>query len=129
MQAHLLLWGLNQQVYLLHLPQTRSYVPILIPNQRAGMHNCTRSSGLYVTVASDQLFNLFTISMYYRSVSILSYRHPCKLHLYPTIRHVCNNCIQSCAMSFTVAPNQQSCLLNLHLQACPSDTIALDQHL
>ena len=41
--------GLNQQVYLLHLPQTRMYVPMLVPNQRAGKQNCTRPSVLHVT--------------------------------------------------------------------------------
>ena len=39
---------------MLHLPQTRSYVSKLVPNQQVGKHNCTRPSGMYVTVASDQ---------------------------------------------------------------------------
>ena len=31
-------------------------------------------------------------------------------------------------MSFTIAPNQQSCFLNLRLQACMSDTLAHEKH-
>ena len=39
---------------------------MVIPNQRAGKHNSTRPSGMYVTVAPDQqscLHNLLTICM------------------------------------------------------------------
>ena len=32
LQAHSVVVWLNQQVYMLHLPQTRSYVPMLVPN-------------------------------------------------------------------------------------------------
>ena len=46
------------------------------------------------------------------------------LYLHPAISHVCNNCIRPFAMSLTVAPNQQSCLLNLHLHACMSEKLA-----
>ena len=123
---------LNQQVYLLPLPQARSYVPMLVPNQRAGKHNCTRPSGMYVTVAPGKqpcLYNLLTISMQCcMSVTVSFYQHPCILHLHPTISHSCNNCIRPFAKYFTVAPYQQSCMLNLHLQACMSNSLALDQH-
>ena len=43
------------------------------------------------------------------------------LYLHPAISHVCNNCIRSFVMSLTVAPNQQSCLLNFHLHTCMSE--------
>ena len=45
--------GLNEQVHMLHLTRTYSYVPMLVPNQRAGKHNCTRSSCMYATVAPE----------------------------------------------------------------------------
>ena len=48
---------------------------MLVPNQWAGKHNCTRQSDIYVTVAPDQkpcLYNLLTISMQWcMSVTIL----------------------------------------------------------
>ena len=46
------------------------------------------------------------------------------LYLHPAISHVCNNCIRPFVMSLTVAPNQQSCLLNLHIYACMSEKLA-----
>ena len=52
------------------------------------------------------------------SLTVSSYQHPWMLYLHPAISHVCNNCIRPFVMSLTVAPNQQSCLLNLHLRAC-----------
>ena len=124
--------GLNQQVYQLHLPQTRSYVPMLVPKQRAGKHNCTRPSGIYVTVAPDQqqcLYKLHTINInFYYSFILSAPMYNTQIHLYPTINRVCNNCIRPFVMYFTVAPNQQICLFNLHLQACMSGTLAPDQH-
>ena len=33
--------GLNQQIYMLHLSQTSTYGPMLVPNQRACKHNFT----------------------------------------------------------------------------------------
>ena len=121
--------GLNQQVYLLPLPLTHSYVPMLVPNQQAGKHNCTWPSDIYVTVAPDQqqcLYKLHTINMHFCYSFILS--ASMYIYLYPTISHVCNNCMRPFAMYFTVALNQQFCLLNLHLQACMSGTLATDQH-
>ena len=78
--------GLNQQVYMLHLPQTRIYVPILVPNQRACKHNFTILTGIYmyVTAVHDQqpcLFKLITISI-----------------------HVCYSFILSASMYVTFAP-------------------------
>ena len=75
---------------MLQLSQTRSYVPMLILNQRAGKKNCTRPSAIYVTVAPDQqpcLHNLLTIRM-----------------------HVCYNFILSAFMYITFAPDRQPCL-------------------
>ena len=69
---------------MLYLPQTLSYVPMLVPSQGAGL------SGMYVTVAPDQqpcLFNLHTISI-----------------------HVCYSFILSASMYITFAPNHQTCL-------------------
>ena len=103
-------------------------------------------AGIYVTHASDlqlQLHQtiklvcysctwpatLHTISIQHKSaVTVSSYKHPCILHLNLAISHGCNNCIRPFVKSFTSAFNQQSCLLNLHLQACMSDTLAPDQH-
>ena len=107
--------GLNQQVYMLHLPQTRSYVPMLVPNQRAGKHNCTRQSGMYVSVAPDQ--------------------QPCfyMLHTSTISKHVCYsfNCIRPFAMSFTVEPNKQTsiniCYSNIQPSALTVE-LALDQY-
>ena len=112
---------------MLHLPQTRSFAPMLVPSCRACKHNCTRPSGIYVTVVPDKqpcLFKLNTISIHVcysfilsASVNITFAPDPCL-----------NDCIRQFAMSFTVAPNQQSCLLNLRLQACMSDTLAHEKH-
>ena len=113
-----------------YLPQIRSYVPMLVPIQRAGKHNCTRSSGMYVTVAADHSHVLMICLLSpCMSVTVSSYQHPCILHLHQTINDVCNNCVHPFAMAFTVAPNQQSRLLNLLLQVCMSDTLVPDQHL
>ena len=63
------------------------------------------------------------------SVTVSSYQHSCILHLHLTISHVCNNCTRPFPMSLTVASNQQSYhSANLCLQACMSNTLALDQH-
>ena len=60
-----------------------------VPNQRAGKHNSTRPSGMFVTVAPDQqscLHNLLTIRM-----------------------NVCYSFILSASMYITFAPNHQPC--------------------
>ena len=78
----------SQQVYLLHLLHGMS--PMLVPNQQAGKQNCTRPSGMYVTVAPDQqprLYMLPTISM-----------------------HVCYSFTLSTSMYVMFAPNHQPCL-------------------
>ena len=62
------------------------------------------------------------------SVTVSSYQHPCILQLHLTISHVCNNCIGPYSISLTIAHNQQSRPLNLHILACMSDTFAPDQH-
>ena len=67
--------GLCQQVCLLHLPQTGSYVFYVCTRPRAVKHNCTRPSDMYVTVAPDQqscLYMLHTISMHVSYSFILS---------------------------------------------------------
>ena len=104
LQAHLSLWGLNQQVYLLHFHQTHRYVSMFIPNQRAGKHSCTRTSGMYVTfhLTSCHVF-IFCLLSACMSIKISSYRHPCKLYSHPTINHVCNNCTY-----------EDVCLIHLH---------------
>ena len=59
------------------------------------------------------------------SVIVSSYKHPCILHLHPTISHVCKNCTLPFPMSLIIASNQQSyhsvnlclqdaCLIHLH---------------
>ena len=75
---------------MLHLPQTRSCVTMLLPNQQVGKHNSTKPSGMFVAVAPDQqpcLFNLFTIRM-----------------------NVCYSFILSASMYITFAPDHQPCL-------------------
>ena len=111
--------------YMLHLPQTRSYVPMLIPNKRAGKHNCTRPWGmnLQLHLTSSHVFISCILSAC-MSVTVSSYQHPCILHLHPTISHVCNNCIRPFPMSLTVASNQQSHLCKLVSKTCMSDTLA-----
>ena len=117
---------------MLHMPQTCSCVPMLLPNQRVGKHKCTRQSSMYVTVAPDQqpcFYKLHTISIQHTiAVTASSYKHPFILHLNLAISHGCNNCIRQFVEYFTSALNQQLCLLNLHIQACMSDTLAPDQH-
>ena len=112
--------GLKQQVYILRLPQIRSYActqPIGAPGHQACMLQ------LYPT--SSHVFLSWILSAY-MSFTVSSSQHSCIWHLRPT--HVCNNCIWSFVMSFTVASNQQPYLFNLGLQACMSDTFAHDQH-
>ena len=95
-------------IYMLHLPQTRSFVPMLLPNLRPGKHNCTRPSCMYFTVApvlSSHVFISCILSAC-MSVTVLSYQDPCILHLHTTISHVCNNCIWPFPRSLTIAPNQ-----------------------
>ena len=96
-------------------------------------HNCTRPSGMYVTVAPDQQPYLYKCAYY---------QHACLLQFRFISSQVYYLCTRPSAMSVTIAshhlpclsqihtPSQQSCqtLLNLHLQACMSDTLALDQH-
>ena len=96
--------------------QPMGLVSIIAPDNKACMLQMQLTSFIICLLSS------------YISLSISTYRHPCKLHLHPTISHVCSNCTQSSAMPFTVAPNQLPCLLNLHLQACMSDTITPDHH-
>ena len=109
---------------------------------------CSFSTNLLVsTIAPDHQACMFQLHLgsshvfiscilsAYRSVTFSSYQHPCILHLHLTISHVCNNCIQPFALSFTVAPNQQSisnhmcCLLHLHQTSIELmvDTIAPGQ--
>ena len=78
------------QVYMLHLPQTRSYVPMLVLNQLAGKHNCTRPSGMYVTIAPNQ--------------------HPCLFTLHTISIHVFYSFILSASMYVAFAPDHQPCL-------------------
>ena len=63
---------------------------------------------------------------YYQYTCLLQF-HLISIHVYyictrPSVI-ACNNCIWPLAMSFTVEPSQQSCLFNLRLQACMSDTL------
>ena len=73
---------------------------------------------LQLHLTSSHVFISCILSAY-MSVIVSSW-HPCILHLHLTISNVCNNCIQPFAMYFTVAPNQQSisnhvcCLLHIH---------------
>ena len=99
-------------IYMLHLPQTRSYVRMLLPNLRPGKHNCTRPSCMYFTVAPDLSSHVFIscILSACLSVTVSSYQDPCIVHLHTTISHVCNNCIRPFPISLTVASNQQSYL-------------------
>ena len=121
--------GLCQQVCLLHLLRPAVMSSMLVPDQWAVKHNCIRPSGMYVTVAPDQqscLYMLHTISMHvsYSFILVASMN----VYLHPAISHVCNNCIRSFVMYLTVAPYQQSCLLNMHLHACMSEKLAPDQY-
>ena len=99
------------------------------------------TNGLVSTIAPDHhacilQFQLTSSHVYIRrilsacmSVTVSSYQHPCILHLHPAISHVCKNCTGPLPMSLTVASNQQSYhSANVCLQACMSDTLALDQH-
>ena len=78
---------LNQQVCMLHLPQTRSYVCMLLPNLRPGKRNCTRPSCMYFTVAPDSSSHVFIscILSACMSVTVSSYQDPCIFHLSVTI--------------------------------------------
>ena len=96
--------GLKQHVYMLHFPQTRCYVPMVIPKQQAGKHNCIRPSGIYVTVAPDQ--------------------QPCPYKLYTIGIPVCYSFILSASMSISFASSTMPiisssdhlpCLSQLHL--------------
>ena len=103
--------------------------PMLIPNQGAGKHSCIRPPGMYVRVTPDHqpcLYKLHTISMNVCYSSILS--ASMYVTFAPDRSHVWSSCIRPFAMSLTVKPNQQSCLLKLHLQVFMSDALALDQH-
>ena len=106
---------------------------MLVSNQRAGKHNCTRPSDMYVTAAPDQkpcLYNLLTINY--------AMLHVCYSFILSAI-HVYYICTRPSAMSVTIASGHLPGLSllrltsshvckNLHLQACMSDTLALDQH-
>ena len=112
---------------MLHLPQTRRYVPMLVPTNglvstiAPDHHRCI----LQLHMASSHVFIRRILSAC-TSVTVSSYQHPCTLHLHPTISHVCNNC----TLPLTIASNQQSYhSVNLCLQACMSDTLAPDQHI
>ena len=119
--------GLNQQVYLLHLPQTHSCVPMLVLNQRAGKHNSTRPSDIYVTVAPDQqpcLYNLLAISIHVCYSFIFS--AVMSDTLAPTSIHICYSSIQPSVFLLhlqqtsivviivTYAQDEQTCILQLH---------------
>ena len=54
--------------------------------------------------------------------TVCSYQHPWMLYLQPAISHICNSFFRPFVMSLTDAPNQQSCMLNLHLHTCMYDT-------
>ena len=156
LQAHLWLWGLNQQVYLLHLPQTRSYIPMLVPNQRAGKHNCTRPSDMFVTVAPDQKpciffiicllsvcnaacllqFHFISIDVYYictrpsaMSVTIAFDHLPGLSQLLLTSSYVWYTCTGPAFIFVIAIPNHLCCLLHLHQTSIvvKSVTIAPDQ--
>ena len=102
---------LNQQVYMLHLPQTHSYVPMHVPTNRLvstiapDHHACI----LQLHLTSSHVFTCCILSTC-MSVTVSSYQDPCIIHLHPTISHVCNNCIQPFLMSLTAASKQQSYL-------------------
>ena len=115
---------LNQQVYMLHLPQTCSYVPMLyLTNRLVSIiapehHACI----LQLHLTSSYAFIMCTLSAC-MSVTVSSFQDPCILHLHPTISQVCNNCTWPFPMSLTVVIS-----VNLCKQACMSDTLAPDQH-
>ena len=74
--------------------------------QNDGKHNCTRSPGMYVTVAPDQqpcLYTLHTISM-----------HIC-YSFYLIIILVCFICTKPSAISVTLTSAHLPCLQQLHL--------------
>ena len=121
---------LNQQVYMLHLPQTRRYVPMLVPNYglvsaiAPDHHACILQ--LHLTSSHVLIRRILSACM---SVAVSSYQHPCILHLHQTISQACNNCTRPFPKSLTVASNQQSYhSVNLCLQECISDTLAPHQH-
>ena len=87
-------------------------------------HGCI----LQLHMTSSHVFIRRTLSAC-TSGTVLSYQHPCMLHLPLTISHVCNICTLPFPMSLINASNQQSYhSVNLWLQACMSDTLALDQY-
>ena len=103
--------------------------PMIVSDQWAVKHNCTTPTGMFVAVAPDQqscLYMLHTINMRVSYRFILS--ASMNVIFAPNRHQVCNNYIQPFVMSLTVAPNQQSCPLNFHLQACKSDILAPDQY-
>ena len=116
---------LNQQLYMLHLPQSRRYVLCSYPPNRLASkiapdhHACIFH--LYLTCRHVFIRRILSACMY---VTVSSYQHPCILHLHLTISHVC-----LFLMSLTGAFNQQSYhSANLCLQVFMSDTHARDRH-
>ena len=75
------------------------YVLVLVPNQHAGKHNCTRPSGMYMyaVVAPDQQPCLYSYKLH--TISI----------------HVSYSFILSASMYITFARDHQPCLKQLHL--------------
>ena len=91
--------------------------------RRADMSLCSYpTKGLVSTIAPDHHASILQLQLTRSQVfiscilsacmsaTVSSYQDPCILHLHPTIRHVCNNCIWPFPMSLTVASNQQSYL-------------------
>ena len=97
---------LNQQIYMLHLPQhtvmslcsypTNRLVSTIAPDH----HACI----LQLHLTSSHVFISCILSAC-MSVTVSSYQDPYILHSHPTISHVCNNCIWPFPMSLTVASN------------------------
>ena len=97
----------NQQVYMLHLPQTCSSYPTnrLVSTIAPDHHACI----LQLHLPSSHVFISCILSAC-MSATVSSYQDPCILHLHLTISHVFSNCIWPFPISLTVASNQQSYL-------------------
>ena len=89
--------GVCQQVYLLHLPQTRSYV----------FYDFSRCHGV---VCGLRLWYFLIILTYYFCTRPIG----CEAQLHQTIRHVCYSSTRPAVMSLLVAYNQHACLLQFH---------------
>ena len=99
---------LNQQVYMLHLPQTHSYVLCSFPTNKLvstiapDHHACILQ--LHLTKSHVFISCILSACM---SVTVSSYQGPCIFHLHRIISHVCNNYIWQIPMPLTFASNQQ----------------------